>query len=275
MIYHRSLFGFALGGLLCLVALVAAHAEAPTITPHRAIYRMSLGTVKNGGSVTDVSGKMFFEWRDSCDGWAVQQRLQLRFAHVEGDESDVSSTIVTWESKDGKQYTFNVRRLTDGKETDYRGQAVTGTEDAGHFAYDLPQEKKGSLPEGTVFPSAHTLEILTKAAAGETLFTRPVFDGSDEDGLAEVSAFLGKALADPWKGDASLQKSPLLEEPVWPVRLAFFKPKEPDSEPDYEMDVTLQGDGIARTVRIDYGNFSVSGVLTHLESLPDPGCSAP
>ena len=50
---------------------------------------------------------------------------KLHFTYADGDESDVTSTEVTWELKDGKRYNFNIRRITDGKETEsYRGKAT-------------------------------------------------------------------------------------------------------------------------------------------------------
>ena len=78
-----------------------------SIVPHRAVYDMKLGTIKNGSSIADVSGQMTFEWADACTGWAVQQRIKLHFSYAQGDESDLESTIVTWESKDGKLWPFS------------------------------------------------------------------------------------------------------------------------------------------------------------------------
>ncbi len=254
-----------------------ARAPAPiVIVPHRAIYKMTMTSLKNGSSISDVSGKMFFEWADSCDGWAVQQHLQLHFTCAEGDESEVNSTVITWESRDGKRYNFNVRRLTNGKETEnYRGKATAG-EQGGRGIYTIPKDKKDVLlPPGSLFPSAHTILILQKAEAGEKFFTRRVFDGSDEEGAADISAFIGEPA-----GAASLAETttesggnPLLAQPGWPVRLAFFSPESETGEPDYEMDLTLQANGIARSMQIDYGDFSVSGVLADLETLPSSGCS--
>src|ERR1700722_2951696 len=133
------------------------------ITPHRAIYNMSLASVKNGSNITGVSGRMLFEWSDVCDGWAVQQHLQLHFSYAQGDESDVTSTVISWESKDGKRYNFNVRRVSDGKETDlFRGKAVMG-EDGGLVTYSAPKDKTTKLTADTIFPSAHTSLLIRKA----------------------------------------------------------------------------------------------------------------
>lgn len=260
--------------VLALVILLPHESAGVEIAPHRAVYNMSMDAVKNGSEINDVSGKLLFEWSDTCDGWATQQQLQLHFNYAEGDESNVSSAIISWESKDGKRYNFNVRRMTNDKETEnYRGRATTD-EKGGIGKYAIPKDKKDAvLPAGTLFPSAHTTLIIQEALEGHKFFTRRVFDGSDEEGSADISAFIGNRLD---KVDENmsedLRKNPLLAKPAWPVRLAFFAPSSETGEPDYEMDLTLQSNGIARYMKIDYGDFSVAGVMSGLEALPPTKC---
>ena len=245
-----------------------------TITPHRAGYEMSLASVKNGSNITGVSGKMLFEWTDACDGWAVQQHLQLHFSYAGGEESDVTSTVVSWESKDGKRYNFNVRRVSDGKETDvFRGKAVMGP-NGGKVIYSTPKDRVTELSPDTIFPSAHTVTILQKALAGEKLFTRRVFDGSDEEGSSDISAFIGSesAKAQVADMDPKFKDNPLLDQPSWPIRMAFFKLDTETGEPDYEMNLMLSANGVARKMLLDYGDFSVSGSLVNIEPLPPSGC---
>ncbi len=251
------------------------HSTKVMIAPHRAIYDMSLASVKNGSNITGVSGRMLFEWRDVCDGWAVQQHLKLHFTYAEGDESDVTSTELTWESKDGKQYTFNIRRISDGKETErYVGKAIMNADGSGTVTYSVPEKKKADLPAGTIFPSAHTKMIIEKALAGEKLFSRPVFDGSDDPGIDDVSVFINASEAQTQKADnPKLKSSLLLNQTAWPVRMAFFKLDTETGEPDYEMNLNLLSNGVARKMMIDYGDFSVTGTLSDIEPLPTGGCS--
>ncbi len=259
------------------VQSIPAESLRPTktsIAPHRAIYDMSLTSVKNGSNISGVSGRMLFEWADVCDGWAVQQHLKLHFNYAEGDESDVTSTEVTWESKDGKRYNFNIRRVSDGKETErYVGKAVLD-KDGGTATYSVPAGKVVKLPADTLFPSAHTSLIIQKAATGDKLFSRPVFDGSDENGLDDVSVFINAPVAHWQETEANpkLKTNTLLSQTAWPVRMAFFKPETETGEPDYEMNLSLLANGVARTMQIDYGDFSVTGVLSDVETLPSPGC---
>jgi hypothetical protein len=271
---RRFLFVCAVAVLLCVSARAFADAQ---LAPHRAIYRMSLASVKNGSPIGDVSGKMLFDWADACDGWAIQQRLMLHFSYAEGDDSDLTSSVVTWESKDGKKYNFNVRRASDGKETEtFRGRA-TLDDKGGVGRYTMPKDKKAvELPVGALFPSAHTAAIIEKAKAGEKMFTKRVFDGSDEDGAADISAFIGDKIGayEPKDPNAKLAKdNALLQAHAWPVRLAFYKPQTETGEPDYEMDLVLQENGVARSMHMDYGDFTVTGELESLEAAASSGCA--
>jgi hypothetical protein len=253
----------------------AEAAPSIVIAPHRALYTMALGGVKNGSNISDVSGQMMFEWRDVCDGWAIQQHMQLHFAYADGDDQDVTSTELTWESKDGKAYNFNIRRVANGKETEnYRGKATLNDDGSGTVTYTVPEGKITQLPVGTLFPSAHTELILQKAMQGEKLFTRRVFDGSDEDGSSDISAFILPQQANALEAaDAiKLKDNPLLTGPAWPVHMAFFKIGTETGEPDYEMDLNLMSNGVARHMKIDYGDFSVIGKLEEAEALPAQGC---
>ena len=246
------------------------------IAPHRAIYNMRLASIKNGSNINDVAGQMLFEWRDVCDGWAIQQHMQLHFTYADGDDQDVTSTELTWEAKDGKSYNFNIRRVTNGKETEnYRGKAVLKDDGSGAVTYSIPANKVDQLPPGTLFPSAHTTLILQKAAASEKLFTKRVFDGSDEAGSSDISAFVlpQQATSVETSLDPKLKDNPLLAAPAWPVHMAFFPISGETGEPDYEMDLTLEPNGVARHMKIDYSDFSVTGNLEGLEALPAQSCS--
>lgn len=266
---------FAFFSVFSLTARAEEMSVAARIVPHRAIYKMSLGKVKNGSAISSVVGNMIFDWTDMCDGWAIQQHLTLRFTYAEGDEGEVDSTVVTWESKDGKKYNFNVRRLTNGEEDEiYKGRA-TLVGKGGTVVYALPADKENvALVKDTLFPSAHTEMILSEAAKGTRLFTRPVFDGSDAAGYAYVSAFIGKKIEKPQDTEMNpdLKNNPILAQPAWPVRLAFYQPDDQTGQPDYEMDLVIQANGVARAMTIDYGDFSVTGILSGIEPATDVSC---
>src|SRR5665213_3120234 len=99
--------GRRFGLALVLLAMAAPAALAADIAPHRALYSLSLGSTRSGSGVLGATGAMYYEWGETCDGWTVEQRFRLRLAYAEAGSSTMSSTLVTWESKDGLRYRFN------------------------------------------------------------------------------------------------------------------------------------------------------------------------
>ncbi|WP_144428214.1 cell envelope integrity EipB family protein [Azospirillum thiophilum] len=250
-------------------AATSMAAVGAKIQPHRAIYTMSLGSARNGSKVSDVRGRMMFEWADACDGWTTEQRFQLRFVYSEGDDMAMNTNYTTWEAKDGLRYRFNVRKLVNGElDEEVRGEANLKPDGAGTAQFTKPEPQEMDLPAGTMFPTAHTLAIIDHAQRNDPFFTRTIFDGSDAEGPTEVSTVVGKPGA-----PRESAKDPLLKvAKSWPVRMAFFPLQSEAAQPEYEMSLRLLENGIAESMQIDYGDFTVKAVLDKIEALPKSGC---
>ncbi len=245
------------------------------IAPHRAVYKIKMASVRNGSNISGVNGKLAFEWRDVCDGWAIQQHMQLHFSYIDSDDQNFSSSELTWESKDGKSYRFNIKRTIDQQEAEvFRGKAVQNADGTVAVTYSLPRERTEHLPSGTLFPTAHTELLLKKAADADDgrFFMRRVFDGDDDSGTNDISAFVFPPRAEGIELDAKIKDDPLLKVPAWPVHLAFFKVDKENGEPEYEMDLNLLSNGIADHMKIDYGDYSVVGVLEEIKPIEVRGC---
>lgn len=240
------------------------------VAPHRAAYKLSLHSARSSSQITDVRGAMSFEWGDACDGWTTEQRFQMNFVYAEGADDEMTTSYTTWEAKDGSLYRFNVRKTVNGEaDEEVRGDARDSTAaNGGQVAYVRPEPRKDKLPPGVLFPSAHTVTLLQRAAAGERFYTQLVFDGADEEGTTQVSAVIAKQSPLTTK-----VASPLLNDgKVWPVRMAFFPVAGDSAQPDYEMTVRLLGNGVAESMTIDYGDFVIDAALEKLEALGKPGC---
>lgn len=251
-------------------AVAGPAGAAIEIAPHRAVYKMSLASARQSSSIADVRGKMQFEWADACAGWTIEQRFGLNFLYAEGEEMEMRLTYATWESKDGLQYRFNVRKMINGKlDEEVRGDANLETLGGpGVVKFLRPKPQQIDLPMGAMFPSRHTLELLEQASAGQHLFLRTVFDGADAEGPSEVNAVIG----DVYRTDDAPLTHTLLTGPGWPVRLAFFPLAKGEGVPEYELQLRLRHNGIAEKMLIDYGDFTLDVVLEALETLPRSGC---
>jgi len=250
----------------------AAVAVSPVVLPHRAIYRMSLDSVRNGSQIQAIEGLLYFDWQDACDGWNVEHRLTLNMTRDEGVEVEVKSNYTTWESKDGTRFRFNYRYLLNGNVAEeYRGSAVLKAPgQTGLATYTIPAAREVKLPLGSYFPSSHTLALLQAATGQKPLFAASVFDGTDEHGLSEISAIIGRQ--QPVAVEAARTGLGDMPAVSWPIRMAFFPFEQDEAEPDYEMDTNLLPNGVSEFMLMDYGEFRLRGTLEQIELLEDPGC---
>ncbi len=265
------LAGLALG----LAVLTGAGGElsaAVTIAPHRAVYALELNQARSGGQVTQATGRLVYEWDDVCDGWTVRQRTSLTLVNRRGVAIPSNWTINSWESKDGLKYRFFVRRFHDGGAIEsVRGHAeLDGPGRGGRAVYQEPEEREISLPEGTVFPTDYSLEMMALAERDELPAWRIMFDGFGNEDLLGVGAALVSSLAA--NEPASIESALLAGLPSWRVRLAFFPLERQTPEPDREQGFRVFSNGIVDELVIDYGDFSIDANLEALSALPEASC---
>ncbi len=251
-------------------------AHAVDISPHRAIYSMVLDHAQTSSGIVGADGKMTFAWADACTGWTVEQRYELRLQYAEQDDSLMTVNFVTWESMDGLHYRFNVRKSREGEaDEELKGtgdmpqakHASTHGTDIGEAKFLKPDGTELPLRDGTLFPTGHTIALIEAALNGATILSKPVFDGGTVEKPYDVTASIGK----PHSPDAK-ETNPLLKHRWWPMRLAFFPTDDDSSTPDYELGMSLQDNGVARDMTLDYGQFVVRAKLEHIEPLAKPGC---
>jgi hypothetical protein len=257
--------------LCALAVFCAATAGAAEIAPHRALYTMTLGRTTGDASVIGANGTMAYQWGEVCDGWTVEQRYRLKMGYSETPDVSIASNFVTWEAKDGLSYRFNQKETRNGTgDEEIRGTAkLDGPDKGGTADFEKPEGKSFKLPDGMLFPSAHTIFLIDKAKAGEVFISKQIFDGATVENAVLVSAVIGPKVApDP----EAAKKSPLLNRPGWHVRLAFFPADAKVEKPDYELGMLLLDNGVSRDMVIDYGDYAIHATLDDIEALPKPGC---
>ncbi len=262
-----SLCAAALGALTLAGVLAATAAEAQSIVPHRAVYDMRLGRVTGGADISGVEGRMLYVWEDTCDGWRVEQRYQLQFGFGGDRNVEQTSTYATWEAKTGDEFSFSMRNAIAGNQTEeFRGRAVSGRNGV-RSEFRIPDETSADLPAGTLFPTAHTVEMIAQAQAGAPYFASPLFDGTDQPGVSTVGAAIGPAIR------GADQDDPLRPGPRYPIRMAFFShtgdaQAVPVQIPDFELAVELHPSGLVERMEIFYEDFSVIGTVAFAEPIP-------
>ncbi len=260
-------FTMIAAGLLAFGSVLADPVSAAVqLASHRAVYSMSLGTARSGSNTVDVRGAMYLELAEACDGWTVSQRVRMTLYATQGGEIDTDSNFSSWESQDGKAYRFTVRNLRNGKVAEeFRGDAnLEGAGRSGKATFTVGVIF--DLPKGTLFPTEHMAKLIAAAQSGSSRLSRIMFDGATLDGPLEVNAIIGPPVK-PAGGDDDLTN-----RAAWPVRMAFFPIQSQQAEPDYEVEVRLNDNGVSNRLLLDYGDFTVNAVLEKIEPLPKPKC---
>jgi hypothetical protein len=218
--------------------------------------------------VTGVSGTMAYEVTDACDGWAVRQRLQMKLSNRDGQDVEMVSDYVTWESKDGTKLRFHMKQTTDTAVTEQvDGDAsLVSAGGTGTVHYATPADKTLPLPAGTVFPMAHTAAIIAGAEEGKKFMALPLFDGTGDDGAQNTSIFVSS-----WIGPSAAPFPDLATLPSGRVRVAFFSRKATEQSPDYEVGMRYWANGVADALEMDFIDFVVSGKLSTF-SMPPSHC---
>jgi outer membrane protein OmpA-like peptidoglycan-associated protein len=151
-----TMFRFA--PVLPLAALVfggAVPAFAVDIQPHRALYSLTLGSAKSASGVVGAGGAMTYEWGETCGGWTVEQRFRLRLEYTDQDAAEITSNLVTWESKSGDRYRFNERRMRNGAlDEEIRGEAHLNVPQSYMLGFDPGSAKLTANARATIEQAA-------------------------------------------------------------------------------------------------------------------------
>jgi hypothetical protein len=278
------------GGGLALASILAVAAPAvcgPATLPlnsdiglatHRAEYIMSLNSTRMSGGVTSATGKMTYRFADSCDGWTVENKTAVAFAYADAAPVATTWDYLTWESKDGLKFRFRVRSTRDGSvNEEIAGTAqLDGKGKGGTVKFTQPETKSVALPEGTLFPTEHTVRLIEAAQKGGHLLTKVVFDGTDAGGPFNVTGIVTRLEpANSNSGPAVNQSgvnAALLSAPSWFMQLAFFAVGSSAAEPDYEVGLRYYSNGVADEMIQSFGDFTLKASLSKLEPLPKPDC---
>jgi len=266
-----------------LVALCGGptHAAEPQIANHRAIYEMTLEDSSERSGITSVDGRMVLEFvGTACDGYTLNSRIVTRFGNRDGKLTNTDIRSTSWEAGDGSKFRFSTRQyLEDALQEETEGRATRGHDgNPGTGVLTKPTEEAFELPADAVFPTEHNFRIMRAAAAGRTTDQTVVFDATDGKNYSAARAFLG---AEKRPGAVTLpdgveDTARLATLRSWPVSISFFDDTQPASgeqTPSHEISFDMFENGVSVDVLLNYGDFSVKGVLSGLEIFETPKCS--
>lgn len=250
-------------------ASVRDRASMAGLLPHKALYDIRLTARKNGAQISNISGQMMYEWQPDCDAWVSNTQFNLLYEYLESPAMQVTSDFSTYEAFDGQEMSFSVQRKREGQVfQEFRGLASGGAQEKLQRAvYSVPEGLSKDLPQGTLFPIAHTLGVIQAIQEGRKFFSAPLFDGSDEEGASLVNTFIGKPVdVAPYKKQKDGYDNAMLGDKAWHLRLAFFPiTTEEQAAAEYEMSAVFHETGVISHMNVDYSNFSIEQALVAVE----------
>ncbi len=269
LFFHESAFA---AGLFGKKETSFEQAKAQ-LQPHKAIYDINLVATRSGSPIINISGKMFYEWRASCAGWIANHRFNLFYEYADGPAMAITSDFSTFESTDGKEFSFSAqRKRNDELYQEFRGTA-TVEGDKGKAEFTIPEDFTIDLYEDSNFPMAHTIKMIKHMMNNDKFFNAVVFDGSDDEGAVEINAFIGKEA----NVDSALLKDDAIEKDLLKpraqnIRMAVFPLESDLSTSDYEMSIVFHENGVISDMLVDYDDFSITQKLIALEKIEPASC---
>lgn len=258
---------------------IAAPACAAQLKPHRAVYDLELDQSSNRSGIKSIYGRIVYEISGSeCEGFATRYRFKTEIDAGGKIKMTNDQRSTTYESADGNNFNFATQYFLNGQqEQDLRGVAERAD---GNIAVTItkPDPRDVSLDDA-LFMNQHMTKILNAADAGETLVSEKIYDGSDEgDQLIDTTAIIGaeKTLNSALKNEPEAVVETIQSSKAWPVSVSYFSNSQVSGGgerlPTYQISFLLQEDGVSRSLKMRYPDYSMIGTLTNIEYLKAEPC---
>lgn len=271
--------GFLLGAALAVLAggaALAAPAPMPVPMPlatHQAVYDLSLEEGGKANAVSDAQGRMVYDFAgSSCDGYTTRVRFVTRITDGDGNArlTDVSTT--TFEDAASQHFTFSTKSYVDGSVTEDSSGSAQRNGSGIAVSVPKPDGKTFTLPAAFEFPNQHLETVIAAALRGDHFVAIDLFDGSEKgEKPYSTSAVIGPVNTggDDLGDDAMAQRLGLDNLRRWPVTLSYFdQGGAGEQSPTYELSFVVYENGIIRRMRLDYGDFALTGKLVKLDLKP-------
>ncbi len=266
-----------LGATLHATAAYAITGPAHYV-PHRAIYEMKLNSSRASANISDVRGRLVFDFTGSpCEGYTLNTRLVTQITDTEGQRiiSDLRSS--TWEDGKGMRFLFNSSQYLNNRLTEsLMGRAERSEDEGIAIEIEKPQQSRLRIGSTTRFPTQYSLDVLEAALAGRFVIQSTIYDGSEQgDKLFDTTAIIGKPIEAGSEAQDTSEVSQELEGlRSWPVSISYFDfGAEADATPSYELSFRLYENGVSRNLQINYGEFTLTGALSSLELYEQANCA--
>lgn len=266
--------GVCCAGLVILAVLPVNAAETVPFLSHRAVYDLSLDTDPSRAMFEAAQGRIVFEFSGSqCEGYTQNFRQVVDLRSDEFGRRLVDSRALSFEEGDGSGMRFSSTVIVnDGEPDEIKGEVQ---QESGQISVKLaePSPETVTVNGKVVFPTAHYINLIAAARRGDATHEARVFDGTgDGKTVSDTFTIIGKPLPEATAGDA-IRKAGLESGKRWPVTISYFDGDGQEREtPSYMISMALYENGVADSLRLDYGDFVLKGTLRQIEAIPQRPC---
>jgi len=243
-------------------------ASSAQLLSHKATYNLNIQNIKDNSFLEGGQGQTFFQIIENCSGWNIKEDYVLIYQLPNEKTANSFSSYSTFENFIGTNHSFELNEKSQfSGEKSYQGfveknkQGISGSIISSSI-------KKLNLKKDVLFPIEHLLELIKTAKIGKKILTKKVFFGNeDEEFIKIVSAFIGKIR------NTTLEDFEYLKgKKIWPIKVAFYKEKSKQENPEYEIYLEIDDLGVVHSYKVDYGNFEIKAFLKKFELLPKKKC---
>lgn len=262
-----------------VVPAAAAPADlGSALASHQAVYELKLIKASERSGLTGVDGRLVYEFTGSvCEGFTSQFRFVTRFVNNEGKTRITDLRTSTFEDGEGKSFNFLNQNYVDQRLVEEsKGVAkLTGTGATAEVS--KPQKHTVDFAADALFPTRHMATLIAAAKSGQSFADIKLYDGSENgDRVYQTAIVIGKEQTGPDEfGDEAGKDSVVFAgKRHWPVTISYYdvRKKSDDGLPEYQLSFLLYENGVTRKLKLDYGDFVLSGTLSELKPLEAKAC---
>ncbi|WP_414471256.1 cell envelope integrity EipB family protein [Microvirga sp. M2] len=270
----RSLMMAAGLSLAMVTVAMADGAKSPVhLIPHRAVYDLSLLRSEGSKGVETARGRIAMEFGgDACEGYTLKYRQVTVLDSGEAGSRTLDTQTATYETGDGLSMRFKSTSTAQGLVRDgVDGDAQLRPDGSLNVRFKQPRRDTFAATGQPIFPTDHMRRLIETARKGEHTYSARVYDGSDDGKkVYETLSVIGSRIE---PGAEQNVEEPARQEalatvPRWPMTISYFEEGKGDREPAYTISFELYDNGVARALKINYGEFALKGDLKSLEIHP-------
>ena len=235
---------------------------------HKATYTLNIQNIKDNSFLEGGKGQTFFEILENCTGWNIKEDYVLIYELPDDKTANSFSSYSTFENFMSTKHSFELNDKSQfSGEKSYQGFIEKNKREISGSIINT-SIKKLTFKKDVLFPIEHLLELIRAAKNGKKILTKRVFFGNeDEEFIKIVSAFIGQIRISKSK-DIEYLKG----KNIWPIKVAFYKEKSKQENPEYEIHIEIDDLGVVHSYKVDYGNFEIEALLMKFELLPKTKC---